>query len=289
MKVQGLKRVVVAALVAAGVGAAAALAPAAAQDSAALTLILNRINELEGQVVNLTNRVEQLDYQVRELNSRVDLLSRDVDFRFSELGSPGSGSSGSSGGASAPPPRLETPTLDSSSGTLPGPLTTTPGSTQGATTGVTPPTISGGSPGNTGSAGSTSAASATGTAEAEFQAIRAMLDNRDFASADAALRNFIGANPNHPLSSSAFFWLGEIYFDRADYQRAAETYAAGFANYPTGYKAADTLLKLGLSLVQLGRPSDACTTFNQLRNAFPNAPINIQQRADQARISAGCG
>jgi tol-pal system protein YbgF len=116
-----------------------------------------------------------------------------------------------------------------------------------------------------------------------------MLDNREYAAADAALRSFIGAHPTHPLSSSAFFWLGEIYFDRGDYQRAAETYAAGFANYPTGYKAADTLLKLGLSLIQLGRPADACTTLNQLRTAFPNAPMNIQERAAQARATAGCG
>ncbi|MGF1625993.1 MAG: tol-pal system protein YbgF [Alphaproteobacteria bacterium] len=263
MKVQCLKRIGVTALVVAGIAG-----PAAAQESAALTLVLNRINDLESQMLNLTNRVEQLDYQVRELNSRVDLLSRDVDFRFSELGASGSGSTGSSGGASAPPPRLETPLLDS--GSLTG--------SQSSATGVTPPVISGGT-----------ASTAAGTPEAEFQMIRTMLDNRDFAGADSALRTFIGAHPNHPLSSSAFFWLGEIYFDRGDYQRAAETYAAGFANYPSGYKAADTLLKLGLSLVQLGRPSDACTTFNQLRNAFPNAPINIQQRADQARISAGCG
>jgi len=102
------------------------------------------------------------------------------------------------------------------------------------------------------------------------------------------LRNFIATYPAHPLASSAFYWLGEIYYDRADYQRAAETYAAGYANYPTGYKAADTLLKLGLSLLALNRTADACTTLNQLRVGFPSAPINIQQRADAARASAGC-
>lgn len=268
MKIQGLVHKKFPAALAAGIGILMAATPVTAQDSGAMTLILTRINELEAQMLSLTNRVEQLDYQVRELNSRVDLLSRDVDYRFSELGSTGSGSSSNGGGATTPPPRLETPSLDAS--TLSG--------TTGSTTGVTPPTITGGS-----------GATASGTPESEFQAIRTMLDNRDYAGADAALRTFIGAHPSHPLTSSAFFWLGEIYFDRADYQRAAETYAAGFANYPTGYKAADTLLKLGLSLMQLGRPSDACTTFNQLRATFPNAPINIQQRADQARVTAGCG
>lgn len=267
MTVRAFVRTQLPAAVAAGFVWLAAAAPAAAQDAGAMTLILTRLNDLEAQMLNLTNRVEQLDYQVRELSSRVDLLSRDVDFRFSELGSPGSGASTSSQSPVQAPqqlPQLETPRLDSS--------TLVP---QGEATGVTPPTISGGA--------------VAGTPEAEFQAIRTMLDNREFAAADAALRSFIGAHPNHPLSSSAFFWLGEIYFDRGDHQRAAETYAAGFANYPTGYKAADTLLKLGLSLIELGRPGDACTTLNQLRAAFPNAPINIQQRADQARFSAGCG
>lgn len=253
-----------------GVAVLAATSPAPAQDSGAMTMILGRITELENQMLNLTNRIEQLDYQVRELSSRVDLLSRDVDFRFSELGAPSTGAATTGGGAStAPtPPRLETPTLDS-------------GIQGGSATGVTPPQISSG--------GSTAAATAgAGTPEAEFQSIRALLDARDYPAADAALRKFIGDYPNHPLASSAFFWLGEIYFERADYQRAAETYAAGFANYPNGYKAADTLLKLSLSLIELGRTSDGCTTLNQLRNAFPNAPINIQQRADQARASAGC-
>jgi tol-pal system protein YbgF len=277
MMVQALTRRIIPALVVAGLGWTWVAAPAAAQDPGAMTLILNRLNDLEAQMLSLTNRVEQLDYQVRELNSRVDLLARDVDFRFSELGGTSTGAASSGTSSSGTLPQLETPILESptlDSGTL---------ATQGTTTGVTPPAITGGSADGTGGV------AAAGTPEAEFQTIRTMLDNREFAAADAALRNFIGQHPNHPLSSSAFFWLGEIYFDRADYQRAAETYAAGFANYPTGYKAADTLLKLGMSLVQLGRPNDACTTFNQLRTAFPNAPINIQQRADQARFSAGCG
>lgn len=244
--------------------AAAMMAGAAAHaQSGSLEPLYNRLNSLEQQVLTLTNRVEQLDYQVRELNSRVDLLARDVDFRFSELGSPGSGSAPTAaGGGAAPPPRLSTPALD--------------GAPQGAAA-TTAPTL----PSGTGTP-------STGTAEAEFQAIRTMLDSRDYASADTALRAFIAAHPAHPLASSAFFWLGEIYYDRVDYQRAAETYAAGYANYPSGYKAADTLLKLGLSLLALNRPVDACATLNQLRAGFPSAPINIQQRADAARASAGC-
>ena len=272
MKVCCLMRSFVPVALAAGIGIAAA-SPVTAQDSGAMTMVLGRITDLENQLLSLTNRIEQLDYQVRELSSRVDLLSRDVDFRFSELGAPSSGAStsgstGGGGGSTAPTPplQLQSPTLD--------------GGNQGSVTGVTPPQISG---------GSTTAAATAGTPEAEFQTIRGMLDSRDYPAADAALRKFIGDHPNHPLASSAFFWLGEIYYERADYQRAAETYAAGFANYPSGYKAADTLLKLSLSLIELGRPSDGCTTLNQLRTAFPNAPINIQQRADQARASAGCG
>lgn len=277
MKVRCLMQSFVPVALAAGIGIAAA-SPVSAQDAGAMTLVLGRITDLENQMLSLTNRIEQLDYQVRELSSRVELLSRDVDFRFSELGAPSSGASssggtsggGTSGGggstAPTPPLQLQTPALE--------------GGTQGSVTGVTPPQISG---------GSTTAATTAGTPEAEFQAIRGLLDSRDYPAADAALRKFIGDHPNHPLASSAFFWLGEIYFERADYQRAAETYAAGFANYPNGYKAADTLLKLSLSLIELGRPSDGCTTLNQLRTAFPNAPINIQQRADQARASAGCG
>ena len=133
-----------------------------------------------------------------------------------------------------------------------------------------------------------SGTTATGTAEAEFQQIRTLLDNRDYAAADSSLRAFIAAHPAHPLASSAFFWLGEIYYDRADYQRAAETYAAGYANYPTGYKAADTLLKLGMTLRRLGQNQEACATFGELDRRFPDANPRLRERAGQERQAAGC-
>src|SRR5690606_30251574 len=170
MKMQSVVARVIPGFAAAGIAWSAAVAPAAAQDAGAMTLILNRLNDLETQMLSLTNRVEQLDYQVRELSSRVELLARDVDFRFSELGGSGSsGSSGSSGGTvqpTPPVPQLETPRLDSS------PLP------QGAATGVTPPTIR---------SGTATTGAVAGTPEAEFQAIRAMLDNREYAASDAAL------------------------------------------------------------------------------------------------------
>ncbi len=252
-------RVRIGSFAAAAVVAVMGAAGASAQDSN-IGLLYDKLTTLEAQMSDLTNRVERLEYSVGQLTQRLEALARDVDFRFNELG----GSSGSSGAVS--------PSL-----TAPQP----PGNNGG-----------GNSVGSSDVAAPSQTASLNipnGEAEQQFQFIRQLLDAGDYPTADASLRRFIEQYPTHPLASSAFFWLGEIYYDQRDYMRAAETYAAGLSNYPQGYKAPDTLLKLALALTELGRASDACAALNQLQTAYPTAPFNIQQRAITARATAGCG
>ena len=242
--------------IAVATGMAATMATGAVAQDSNIGILYDKLGALESQMSDLTNRVERLEYSVNQLTQRLEALARDVDFRFNELG----GSGGSSGAVS---PSLTAPQ---------------------------PP--SGNDVGNNTVAAPSQTASLNvpnGEAEQQFQFIRQLLDAGDYATADASLRRFIEQFPTHPLASSAFFWLGEIYFEQRDYMRAAETYAAGLSNYPQGYKAPDTLLKLALVLTELGRPADACNALNQLQTAYPTAPFNIQQRASTARAAAGCG
>ncbi|HXQ66585.1 MAG TPA: tol-pal system protein YbgF, partial [Alphaproteobacteria bacterium] len=59
--------------------------------------------------------------------------------------------------------------------------------------------------------------------------------------------------------------------------------------YPKGTKAPDTLLKLGMSLVQLNRKKDACVLFTELDQRYPAAPTNVKQAVQRERQRAGCG
>ena len=115
-----------------------------------------------------------------------------------------------------------------------------------------------------------------------------MLRQANYGEAEQALKAFLDRHPDHPLAGNAMYWLGETYYVRADYQRAAVTFAQGFQTYPDSQKAADNLLKLGMSLAQLKKKQDACGTFSEVAKRYPNAAANILQRAKRERERLGC-
>ena len=58
-------------------------APVKAQDMSEVVL---RLNQLEGQVRNLSGQVEELQFENRQLRDRLQRMQEDVEFRFDELG-----------------------------------------------------------------------------------------------------------------------------------------------------------------------------------------------------------
>jgi len=94
--------------------------------------------------------------------------------------------------------------------------------------------------------------------------------------------------PNDPLAGNAQYWLGETYYVQKDYNNAAAVFAEGYQKYPKGGKAADNLLKLGMSLGQLGQKADACRAFARLDRDFPGAPGNVKERAADEKKRLGC-
>ncbi len=110
----------------------------------------------------------------------------------------------------------------------------------------------------------------------------------DYPGAEEALRSFVQRYPNDPLAGNAEYWLGETYYVRKDYNNAAATFAEGYRKYPQSGKAADNLLKLGMSLGNVGQKKEACLTFSQLAHDFPKASGNITERANQEKQRLGC-
>ena len=95
-------------------------------------------------------------------------------------------------------------------------------------------------------------------------------------------------NPTDVLAGNAQYWLGETYYVRGDYQRAAVAFAEGFQKYPNSGKAADNLLKLGMSLGEMGKKQDACTALSQLVSKYPGAPEDLLVRARREKEHYGC-
>jgi tol-pal system protein YbgF len=258
---------------------------------AALSNLQITSDSLEEQQRRLTGQVEKLAFQVRQLNERMDRLVGDVDFRLRELEDAKGVSRASRGGG-----QPVAPTVPQSPGEVTVQVETGGGSkvfgtlteSQLQAAGVK---LSGSEQNAAASAvtGATLVALPAGSTQEQYSYARQFLLKRDFDNAEKALAAFVTANPEDPLAGNAQYWLGETFYVRGDYQKAARIFAEGFQRYPGSAKAPDNLLKLGMSLSQLEQKSDACITLKKLREEYPQAPSSIIQRADREIGRLQCG
>ena len=112
-----------------------------------------------------------------------------------------------------------------------------------------------------------------------YQRAYNLLAKGEYAAAETAFKSFVKKFPENNLSSNAYYWLGETFYVRQNYQLAAYNFANGYKNFPKGAKAADQLLKLGISLHALKKNSEACATFSKLSQEFSELPQRIEKRA----------
>jgi tol-pal system protein YbgF len=110
---------------------------------------------------------------------------------------------------------------------------------------------------------------------------------RRYGEAEAGFRSFVEKNPEHELAGNAEFWLGETYYVQSNYRAAAQAFLTGYQTYPKNRKAPDSLLKLGMSLQQLGQKEQACAAFGTIDAKFPKA-VETRKRAQNESQKAGC-
>ncbi len=90
------------------------------------------------------------------------------------------------------------------------------------------------------------------------------------------------------LAGNAQYWLGEVYYNDKNFAKAAVAFGRGYDKYKNGTKGADCLLKLGLSMEQLGKKDEACLAFVNLPKEFPNAGKTILDKAAGEAKKLGC-
>lgn len=132
------------------------------------------------------------------------------------------------------------------------------------------------------------AAPANPNTRAVYETAYNHLLRRDFASAEAGFTNFLRAHPQDPLAGNAQYWLGETYYVRGKYRKAADSFLTGYRTYKSSDKAPASLLKLGMSLHQLGEKDAACATFSELSQKYPRAAQHLKQRAATESRRSGC-
>ena len=125
-------------------------------------------------------------------------------------------------------------------------------------------------------------------ANAHYSYAFKLLNEKKYAESATSFDGFVRKYPNDPLTSNAYYWLGESYYARADYTRAAESFRKGFEANPNGQKAPDNLFKLSKSLTQVKRTNESCIVLDQIIKKYPDAAPRTVKRAQDERLAQQC-
>ena len=115
--------------------------------------------------------------------------------------------------------------------------------------------------------------------EKQYEFATSFLKVGDYSTAERAFREFVTANPDHDLAGNAQYWYAETFRIRQLYTDAASAYLEGYQKYPKGEKAPVNLLKLGVSMVQIGEKDQGCKMINGVEKQYPNANQSVIQKA----------
>lgn len=124
--------------------------------------------------------------------------------------------------------------------------------------------------------------------ELAMQEGNAALARRDYAVAEAAAREVLGAGRTGPRAGDAQFLLAQALMGKRDYQGAAVAYDDAYQRSRTGSRAPDALLGLANALTGLNERPSACATLDRLRTEFPAPRPDVREGAAAIRTRAGC-
>ncbi len=116
-------------------------------------------------------------------------------------------------------------------------------------------------------------------ADKQYEFATSLLKVGDYNTAERAFREFVNTNPEHQLAGSAQYWYAETFRIRQLYTDAASAYLEGYQKYPKSEKAPINLLKLGVSLVQIGEKDQGCLMITGVQKQYPKANQSVLQKA----------
>lgn len=232
---------------------------------AGLAELRQRISDLETALRQSTGQNELLAHQIQELSQRIDRQQKDFDYKLCTLAAQQLGATTApdgSGNGLPCDPNAAVATLAS------------PG--HGGTLGALP----------VGPGAATANAPAASAAKGQYDEAMNLLARARYDEARAAFRAFADANPKDPLAAQAVYWVGNIAFVQKDFSAAAVAFAEQIKKYPSNPQGAESMLKLGESLLALGEKEKGCVTLGAIKSKYKQAPAGILSQAQTARAKS---
>ena len=124
--------------------------------------------------------------------------------------------------------------------------------------------------------------------EKQYEFAQSFLRVGDYNTAERAFLEFVKLNSDHDLAGNAQYWYAETFRIRQLYTDAASAYLEGYQKYPKSSKAPINLLKLGVSLVQIGEKDQGCLMISGVKEQYPKATQSVLQKAQYEEKKFGC-
>ncbi len=109
----------------------------------------------------------------------------------------------------------------------------------------------------------------------------------DYLGAQLDFEKYILERPDADDIAIVNYWLGESYFVRNGFQKAANAYIASLSSDPKGIKAPSSMIKLATSFAKLNNP-ESCKIFNAFETQYPNATELEKAKANKEAKKVGC-
>ena len=215
---------------------------------------IGQFDELLRQVIGKT---DELEFKIKKLNERLDVMNKDIDVRFKMLEGKPVSSSGS----------LELPAKNKFAAPV----------AKDAPKSIVGDSIKGDD------LKPLKSADVKSIYQEGLEALKAGNDKL----AEEKFNIILGKFPEDKLAGNAQYWLGEVYYGRKDFTKAAVAFAKGYEKYK-GPKGPDSLLKLGMSMRELKKNEEACVAFTSLPKEFPKAEAALLNRAKSEASKLGC-
>ena len=243
-----------------------------------LTRHLLKLSEVEDQFRQLTNKFEEINFKLDKLSTRLSKIQGDNQIRFQDIEFAITSSDGKTQLTSKPKIEANKVLPGSSQPQDLGSISYKDNETSEKSQQI--------------QSVDTTASIVTETFQAEekilpedltpkkqYEFATSFLKVGDYSTAERAFREFVLSNSDHELAGSAQYWYAETFRIRQLYTDAASAYLEGYQKYPKGKKAPINLLKLGVSMVQIGEKDQGCKMINGIKKQYPKANQSVIQKA----------
>ena len=242
-----------------------------------LTRHLLKLSEVENQFRELTNKFEEINFKIDKLSSRLSKVQADNQLRFQDIENSLSSGETSQKLTSKPKEQLEKKLPGSSQpqdlGSISYKDTETNETSQKIQSVETTSTIL------TETFEAEQSILPNDTPKKQYEFATSFLKVGDYSTAERAFREFVTTNSEHKLAGNAQYWYAETFRIRQLYTDAATAYLEGYQKYPKGEKAPINLLKLGVSMVQIGEKEQGCKMIEGVEKQYPKANQSVLQKA----------